>query len=418
MKFHTEITIPAALLCTLLAPSLLPQEDLPRDSQERIVERIEALWADASLLIESSSEAKVRKAFVSWTLLVDDLHRHKDSISIAPLLERLKMVKAALRKKKDVYTRTCLKMYEREGQKILRQMENALTRKDFDRVVVLYEEELLLLFTTLIEHLDGPLGELLGNAGARYNDALKSGGRLPSWSITRLDRSEPFPEVSLKISSPKEGETVTERNVSVRFELRGFELGSQTEGAARREIANSVKGQHVHLVVDNRTYLSCYDATSPFSVGGLSPGTHVISAFPCRSYHESVKTPGAFATVTFHVAKATSPRVPPGGPLLVWNRPRGEYTGENAKRILVDFYVSNAPMRESAGRYSVLLTVDGRKKYIRAWTPYFVEGLDNGEHTIELGILDIGERVPTTFKSAKTTIRVTRSGKAESAERR
>lgn len=223
--------------------------------------------------------------------------------------------------------------------------------------------------------------------------------------ITRQDRSAPYPDARVTIVSPREGETLTDRNVSVTLDVKGFETGVQTEGAAEKGIANSAKGQHVHIIIDNGPYMACYDVTKPFPIGELDPGTHVIQVFPSRSYHESVKTEGAFAMVTFHVEKATTSPIVPGEPLLTYSRPKGEYGGDGARRIMVDFYLSNVSLSEWGTH--VRLTVDGVEKKLTEWTPYYVEGLDAGEHTLKLELLDKdGEPVPGAFNTTERTITV------------
>ncbi|MCZ6602431.1 MAG: hypothetical protein O6952_05440, partial [Planctomycetota bacterium] len=143
--------------------------------------------------------------------------------------------------------------------------------------------------------------------------------------VAKQSRSAPFPEARLKILSPKEGETLISQEVSVTLSLQGFETQGQTKGAAEKGLANSAKGQHVHIIVDNGPYMACYDPTKPFPIGTLEQGTHLIRAFPSRSYHESVKTEGAFATVTFHVVKETTAPIKTTDPLLTYSRPKGEY---------------------------------------------------------------------------------------------
>jgi len=54
--------------------------------------------------------------------------------------------------------------------------------------------------------------------------------------------------------------------------------------------ANSGKGQHIHLIIDNEPYAAKYEAEFEYDV---ADGTHYLLAFLSRSYHESIKHPTA-----------------------------------------------------------------------------------------------------------------------------
>lgn len=221
--------------------------------------------------------------------------------------------------------------------------------------------------------------------------------------IRSQERSSPFPDARLKIVSPKDGETLSDPNVSITLELEGFETQVQTEGADAKGLANSAKGQHVHVIIDNGPYKACYDPSKPFPLGKLGPGTHVVRAFPSRSYHESVKTDGAFAIVTFHVRKAGMPPVKADQPLLTYSRPKGEYSGDGARKIMVDFYLSHVELGSEGNK--VQLTVDGTQKMLTRWTPYYVEGLGDGEHLFSLTLVDKeGAPLPGAYNSTERKI--------------
>lgn len=209
--------------------------------------------------------------------------------------------------------------------------------------------------------------------------------------------SEATPEaVTLRITYPMAGETLPGPDVDVQFELSGYEVYfDSTKGM----------GQHVHMILDNEPYIPHY-STAPFTFKNVVPGTHTIRAFPSREWHESIKDPGAFAMVTFHVGAPDGQNTPESGtPLLTYSRPKGEYAGAMAGRILVDYWVSNCTIGPEA--YRVRMRLDGSAQEFIAWEPYYLENLQPGEHQIHLELIDpAGNPAPGPFNSTERTITV------------
>jgi hypothetical protein len=232
----------------------------------------------------------------------------------------------------------------------------------------------------------------------------------PSGPIT-IVKGEPgpsFPEARLVISSPGVDEVVTSDSVMVSLDLQGVELKAPTQGEASKGLAYSLEGQHVHVIIDNEPYMAMYKKDS-FSVGPLSPGAHALRAFPSRSWHESIKEPGAFVAHNFYVGEKTGePPIKEGEPLLTYSRPKGTYSGADANSILLDFYIANAEL--SPDGYRVVASIDGNViDTLSEWTPYFIENLPDGEHTISLQLIGPdGAPVPGTFNSTERTITVER----------
>jgi hypothetical protein len=153
-----------------------------------------------------------------------------------------------------------------------------------------------------------------------------------------------------------------------------------------------------------------------FMVGGLTEGVHTLRAFPSRSWHESIKTPGAFVAETFYYKKKTGdPVLQEGAPFLTYSRPKGEYKDDESKQILLDFYLSNAEL--GAGKYKVVATIDGgTPDTLTDWIPYFIEGLTAGEHSVKLELVGPdGKVVPGPFNSVERKIKVLAPGEAPSA---
>jgi truncated hemoglobin YjbI len=212
------------------------------------------------------------------------------------------------------------------------------------------------------------------------------------------------PPITLKILSPREGEVISAKGANplrVTFSLWGYELQHQ--------------GQYLLVVLDNNVYQACYDLSAPFTFQHpLSPGVHTIRAFPVggpmtegASLHESLKEASAFAMTTFTVGKPDpkqDSKVKPGDPLLTFSYPRGEYIGEKAKKIMLDFWVQNAPLGPDA--YQVKYTVNGGKEVtLTEWKKTFLEGLPLGDSVIELWLVGPdGQVVPGPFNRVSRKI--------------
>ncbi len=231
-------------------------------------------------------------------------------------------------------------------------------------------------------------------------------------TIVKAEPGKEFPDAKLTVITPAADEVVTGDSVTVKVNLTGFDLASPTEGEQSKGIAFSKDGQHIHVIIDDKPYMAMYTPEG-FSVGKLSAGAHTLRAFPSRSWHESIKAPNAFVAHTFYVIKkAGDPVLKAGAPLLTYSRPKGEYKGADARRILLDFYIANAQL--GAGKYSVVASIDGTPRdTLTEWTPYFIEGLPDGEHVVKLQLMGPdGAVVPGVFNTAEGKIKVSHADAA------
>jgi hypothetical protein len=104
-------------------------------------------------------------------------------------------------------------------------------------------------------------------------------------------------------------------------------------------------GPHLSLIVDNEPAAAIYDLKQPIILENLAPGTHTLRVLALRPWQESFKNDGAFAETTFHILTKTGKNAPDHNlPLLTYSSPQGIY---GAEPILLDFYLSNAPLRLS-----------------------------------------------------------------------
>lgn len=171
------------------------------------------------------------------------------------------------------------------------------------------------------------------------------------------------------------------------FDVKGenYKLGQQTPDAPRKMCANSAKGQHIHLIVNNEPYIAKYEPTFKQD---LPDGDHFILAFLSRSYHESIKTDQAHKAVKANIAnKSITKTTPVDQPMLFYSRPKGTYTGKKeTEKVMLDFYPVNTKI--GAGNNMVKAEINGEAHMIDKWQPYYIEGLPMGENTITLTLMD------------------------------
>ena len=270
---------------------------------------------------------------------------------------------------------------------------------------------------------------------------------------------------TLKIVEPKEGATVTGSNVKLNLQLSG-----DLKGYEPHKDPSTGMGNHIHVILDNQPYEAYYNIHEPFELRNVAEGAHTIRVFASRPWHESYKNEGSFQMVSFTVkgggdaSKATTtnsgekmadasngnlnksispvrpqsqansnkpaegsttPVPTPEGkdyaqqgtgggvdrtkPLLTYSRPKGEYKGDDANAIMIDFWLSNAKLKGDGGEYRVRYSVDGGEaKYIDKWAPIWLSGWTAGKHTVKLELLDASGAVVQngTYNSTSRDITV------------
>jgi hypothetical protein len=175
---------------------------------------------------------------------------------------------------------------------------------------------------------------------------------------------------------------------------------------------------HVHLILDDRPYKPIFDPKAPVKLsdlpGGdaLTPGQHVLVAFPSRGNHESVKTAGALSILQFFVDKKGSTPLDLKKPLLIYSRPKGDYKGDMANHVLVDFYLANEKLAPGGDHVHVTVTGPGITDSLTAdatqWgPPFFLDNLQDGSYTVKLDLLGgDGNAIPGSWSSVTRNINV------------
>lgn len=208
-----------------------------------------------------------------------------------------------------------------------------------------------------------------------------------TYNITPFGNSVDFPDAKLQDMNYSNG--------MFEFPIASdeYELGMQTPDADSKMCANSAKGQHIHLIVNNAPYIAKYENKFQHD---LPDGEHHVLAFLSRSYHESLKHDGASIAEKVTVANGSfTNTMPIEEPMLFYSRPKGTYVGtKETEKVMLDFYPVNV---ELGNDYKVKLEINGEEQMmIDSWEPYFIEGLPMGDNRIKLTLVDgDGNRIDT-----------------------
>ena len=226
----------------------------------------------------------------------------------------------------------------------------------------------------------------------------------------------------LRIVSPAADAVIAGSKVEVKLDLSG-----DLKGYKPHKDPATGKGNHIHVILDNEPYEAYYELDQPFELRNVAEGKHTLRVFASRPWHESYKNAGAFQMVTFTVkgggdaskptttnsgqtvaapansnAAATPPTregkdvapskagdIDPTKPLLTYSRPKGEYKGEDADPIMIDFWLSNARLKGDGGEYRIRYIIDDDEpRFIDKWDGTWLAGWLSGAHTVRLELLD------------------------------
>ncbi|PSK93898.1 hypothetical protein [Taibaiella chishuiensis] len=206
-------------------------------------------------------------------------------------------------------------------------------------------------------------------------------------TIKPVAGSPEFPDAQLGIKNVKaELQGSDSVKITIDYDVKNYELKSQTSDAGTKACNNSKDGQHIHFILDNQPYTALYEPTRTFTVAVKSE--HYLMSFLSRSYHESIKTPKAGVLYHFSVdekGKLSKLEIPKT-PMIFYSRPKGEYVGQDTKNLLLDFYVYNTTLGADASKVKV--DVNGTTFDIDKWQPYFIENAPMGDVTVKVQLTD------------------------------
>ena len=246
-----------------------------------------------------------------------------------------------------------------------------------------------------------------GTAPATTGGTTTSGESMESNGIrlTPFSDSPKFPEAQMQLRAPIANATMPSGEVAFDYQTTNFVLTKMSGGPRMAQMANSMKGQHIHNIVDNGPYSAHYDTKF---AKAIPDGQHAVLSFLSRSYHESLKHRGAYDLRIINVGSAPAPATPildVKAPNLFYSRPKDTYAGADAKRIMLDFYLVNTTLEPGGNR--VRATINGTEFMIDRWLPYQMEGLPAGENTVKLELVNSsGTMIPGPYNSVTRTFTV------------
>ena len=224
----------------------------------------------------------------------------------------------------------------------------------------------------------------------------------PPRVIRKLHQSLDSYNPQVSILSPKADEVFADTTVSVQLQVQDLPIFKDPE----LEI-----GPHLHLILDNESYVPIYDLDQPIIFEDLSPGTHTIRVFASRPWHESFKNEGAYDQITFHILTKTNSNNPdPSLPLLTYSRPQGTY---GAQPIMLDFYLTNAPLHlvaqenqeDELNDWRIRVTANGESFVLDSWEPVYLKGFKRGKNWVQLEFIDEqGNNIDNVFNNTVSLI--------------
>ena len=198
--------------------------------------------------------------------------------------------------------------------------------------------------------------------------------------------SKAFPGANLEIASLTSEKVGTDSaKITVKYNVENFTLTEHTDDSNAHHMANSAEGQHIHFILDNTPYAALY---KPEHSATVKLGTeHYLLSFLSRSYHESIKEDGAAVLKHFRIDAngAVEELDLPTDASLFFSRPKGEYKGADADRVLLDFYLWNTDLTDGN---NVKATVNGQDFLLDNWGPYEIVNAPKGELTVNLSLVD------------------------------
>ena len=218
-------------------------------------------------------------------------------------------------------------------------------------------------------------------------------------TLTKVEGSPKYETSKLFLKNVyKSSDTLIANSYIFNYDIENFELGAQTIKDFDFNLANSHKGQHIHLIVNNGPYSAKYQNSFEQNFDGEN---NVILAFLSRSYHESVKNTNSYSLIQL----GDGERIDTSEELLFYSRPKGNYIGADTEKILLDFFLINTNLSVDGNRVKV--TIMNKEFIIYEWAPYYIEGLPNGEIYIKLELQDSnGDLINSPFNPSERSFTI------------
>ena len=189
-------------------------------------------------------------------------------------------------------------------------------------------------------------------------------------------------EASISLAKPIKNPGI-ENAVTFNFQLQNFELNKNTPlPKDYQNIANNKKGQYIGFLLNNGEIEKVRQDSFQTQ---LFSGNNVITAFLCTSYGVSFKEKTALFLKDYSIG-GTPVTFNAKGKHLFYNIPSGTFVGQEAKKVVLDFYLANTKLSQNGDK--VRATIDGTEFLLPRWCPYIIEGLKAGKNTIRLELVD------------------------------
>ncbi len=165
------------------------------------------------------------------------------------------------------------------------------------------------------------------------------------------------------------------------FVFRGFDLGIVTPGSDGRP--QHALGQHIQPFI---TSIPGTPKNTP-TFGIRLPNTHVmVGGVLVQSDHFSVKDRRAGAMRRISVSDGTGTDVVTiSDPVVLLNHPKGNYRGQAAENIPLDFFLLNYELGDNR---KVEFTLNGETTLLNTWQNYYITGLEPGTHRVSVKLVD------------------------------
>jgi hypothetical protein len=219
----------------------------------------------------------------------------------------------------------------------------------------------------------------------------------PPKVIQELHQTLETYQPQVTILSPQADEILQDNKVTVALKVKGLPIFQDPQLGL---------GPYLQLILDDQPFPDVYDLSQPLILEELSPGTHTLRVFAERPWHESFKNEGAYAQTTFHIFTKTDDHNPDTSrPLITYNHPKGNY---GAEPILLDFYLTNAPLQllakdnpqEEFADWRIRCTINGESFVLDRWQAIYLKGFKLGKNWVKLEFLDNqGHPVKNGFNS-------------------
>ncbi len=154
------------------------------------------------------------------------------------------------------------------------------------------------------------------------------------------------------------------------------------------------------MIVNNGPYSAHY--SEKFDTKILDDNS-IILAFLSRSHHESVKNPNAY--ILRQLGEGNNVNLE--NEFLFYSRPKGTYKGSDTEKLLLDFYLVNTDLSADGNKVRITIAQNQQtsKFLVDQWEPFYIEGLEKGEVSIMLELINNdGELIKTPFNPSSRKV--------------